>query len=141
MNTPAPVSRAPGTSSTPKPGMESSDWVFISWIIAAAAFLVWVLNQATHLVTVREGPNYVCAMNGPPDSAQALGAVDMSYISGERTFFPPTFVCGYPTQIGGQPSIFVDMYPAVPWIFWISLSMLALATGLAAVVQRRAQEP
>lgn len=139
MNTPAPTPRAPGTSSTSKPVMESSDWVFISWIIAAAVFLLWVLNQAAHVVTVREGPQYVCARNGPPDSAQALGAVDMGYISGERTFFPPTFVCGYPAQIGGQPSIFVDMYPAGPWIFWISLSVLALAAGLALVLQYRAQ--
>lgn len=141
MNTPAPASRASGTSSTPTPVLESSDWVFISWIIAAAAFLLGALNQAAHLAAVREGPQYVCAIKGPPDSAQALGAVDMGYISGERTFFPPTFVCGYPDQIGGQPSIFVDMYPAGPWIFWISLSVLVLAAGLALVLQYRAQHP
>ncbi|KLU09034.1 hypothetical protein [Kocuria sp. SM24M-10] len=119
--------------------MENSDWVFISWIIAAAACLLGALNQAAHLVAVREGPQYVCAVKGPPDSAQALGAVDMGYISGERTFFPPTFVCGYPDQIGGQPSIFVDMYPAGPWIFWISLAVIVLAAGLALVLQYRAQ--
>ena len=141
MSTPAPASRDPSASSGSKPGMESSDWAFISWIVAAAAFMVWVINQAAHLVTVREGPQYVCARNGPSDSAQALGAVDIGTISGERTFFPPTFVCGYPTQIGGQPSIFVDMYPAGPWIFWISLSVLAIAAGLALVGQRRAQQP
>ena len=139
MNTPAPASRASGTSSTSKPVMESSDWIFISWMIAAAAFLLGVLNQAAHLVSIREGPQYVCAMKGPPDSAQALGAVDLGHIAGERTFFPPTFVCGYPDQIGGQPSIFVDMYQAGPWIFWISLLVLALAAGLALVLQYRAQ--
>ena len=141
MSTPAPASRDPSASSSSKSGMESSDWAFISWIIAAAAFLLGTLNQAAHLASVREGPQYVCARNGPSDSAQALGAVDIGIISGERTFLPPTFVCGYPTQIGGQPSIFVDMYPAGPWIFWISLSVLALAAGLALVGQRRAQQP
>ena len=141
MSTPAPASRDPSASSSSKSGMESSDWAFISWVVAAAAFLVWIINQAVHLVTVREGAQYVCAMNGPSDSAQDLGAVDIGIISGERTFLPPTFVCSYPTQIGGQPSIFVDMYPAGPWIFWISLSVLALAAGLALVGQRRAQQP
>lgn len=69
----------------------------------------------------------------------SLRAVDTGYVSGERTFFPPTFVCGYPTQIGGQPSIFVETYPAGPWIFWISLSVLALVAGLALVLRYRAQ--
>ena len=139
MSTPAPASRDPSASSGSTPGMESSDWAFISWIAAAAAFFVWIVNQAVHLVTVREGAQYVCAMKGPSDSAQDLGAVDIGIISGERTFLPPTFVCSYPTQIGGQPSIFVDMYPAGPWIFWISPLVLALAAGLALVLQYRAQ--
>lgn len=139
MNAPAPDSLLPGTSSTSKPGMQSSDWLFITWFIAIAASLLWVLNQVVHMVTVREGPQYVCARDAVPDRARALGASSQGIVSGRSTFFPPTFVCAYPAQADPQSMVYVDMYPTGPWIFWASLSVFALATVLAIVLRHRAR--
>lgn len=103
------------------------------------ALLLWSFNQFGHGLAVRDGPQYVCLSEGPPQSVQALGATDQGNITGEMSFFPPTFFCGYPHQGVGQPPILVDMYPLGPWLFWISLSGLALAAVFALVLRRRAR--
>lgn len=119
--------------------MEPSDWRFTNRILAVLALMLWSFNQLGHGLAVRDGPQYVCLSEGPPQSAQALGATDQGHITGEMSFFPPTFSCGYPHQGVGQPPIVVDMYPLGPWLFWISLSVLALTAVFALVLRRRAR--
>lgn len=119
--------------------MKLSDWRLANRIVAMLALLLWSSNQFGHGLAVRDGPNYVCLSEGPPQSAQALGATDQGSVTGEMSFFPPTFFCGYPHQDVGQPPVVVDMYPLGPWLFWISLSILPLTAVLALVLRRRAR--
>lgn len=119
--------------------MELSDWRFANRIVAMLALLLWSFNQLGHGLAVRDGPHYVCLSEGPPQSAQALGATDQGTITGEMSFFPPTFSCSYPHQGVGQSPIVVDMYPLGAWLFWISLSILALTAVLALVLRHRAR--
>ena len=139
MSTPTPAYRGTDIDVEPRTGIGIGGWIVVNRVIATVALLFWVGNQLAHGVAVREGPQYVCLSKGPSESAQALGASSLGTASGERTFFPPTFVCGYPNQDGQQPWVYVDMYPAGPWIFWICLSVLALTTVLAVILRRRAR--
>lgn len=135
----APTHRERDTSSAPRNGMELSDWIFTTWVLAGAALVLWIGNQVTHFFLIRQGTHYACATQGLPDSARALGAADQGRIWGESTFFPPTFFCSYPRQDRVQVPVVVDMYPAGPWIFWISLVVLALTAVLGVVLRRRAR--
>ena len=139
MSTPAPAYRGPDTSIAPRAGMELSDWRFANRIVAMLALLMWGFNQLGHGVAVRDGPQYVCLSEGPSQSAQALGATDQGNITGEMSFLPPTFFCGYPHRDAGQPPVVVDMYPLGQWLFWISLLILALTAVFALVLRRRAR--
>lgn len=138
MSTPTPVYQGSDLHIAPRADVGIRGWTVVNRIIAAVALLFWVGNQLAHGVAVREGPQYVCLSEGPSESAQALDAGGLGSASGDRTFFPPAFVCGYPHQDGRQPWVHVDMYPVGPWIFWICLSALALTTVLAIVLRRRA---
>jgi hypothetical protein len=103
------------------------------------ALLLWSFNHIGHGLAVRDGPQYDCLSEAPPQSAQALGATDQGNITGEVSFFPPAFSCGYPHQGVGQPPIVVDMYPLGPWLFWISLSILTLTAVAAFGLRSRAR--
>ena len=71
MSTPAPAYQGPDTVIAPRTGMEPSDWRFTNRILAVLALMLWSFNQLGHGLAVRDGPQYVCLSEGPPQSAQA----------------------------------------------------------------------
>ena len=139
MRPPAPDHPRPAHESASRTGLGTSGWIVVNWLVAIAGLLLWCFNQVLHVLTIWGGPQYVCLTQGPPKRAQEIGAVGEGLITAESTFFPPTFVCGYPDQYGGRPIIFVDMYPVGPWIFWFALVVFAVATVLALTLRRRVQ--
>ena len=138
MTTPTPACPGPAQESATSIDPRTGRRIVVSWLVAIAALLLWCFNQVVHVLTTWGGPQYVCVTQ-TPQRAQEMGAVGEGHISAQSTFFPPTFVCGYPDQYGGQPALFVDMYPVGPWIFWLASVVFVLATLLALFLRRRAR--
>lgn len=96
-------------------------WSRFSNILGICVVLVFLLNQLTHLMSILGGPQYVCATRVVPPPGASDGQA-----SADASFFPPTFLCHFPSAARDGTYLTIDMFPFGAWIFWSSLLILIL---------------
>lgn len=108
-------------------------WNRILNFLGLGAFLALIFNQTIYMLSTLGGAQYVCASRVLPPE----GATD-GLLSAEYNFFPPKFVCHFPSSARDGTSMPVDMLPFGAWVFWFSIAVIMLVLLAKFFLRRRA---
>lgn len=107
-------------------------WNRVLTFLGLGAFLTFFFNQTIYMLSIFGGAQYVCASRVLPPQ----GATD-GLVLAEYNFFPPKFVCHFPSGARDGTSMPVDMLPFGTWVFWTSLTVIALVLLAKLFLRRR----